>query len=157
VHPGTNVVTTGLAAYTGLAYPADYYGDVFYLLRDSDRIYRIDLVPPCFLAPAGPGTTLPFHDSTHDGDFRAIYDEDGDGEFDEVGFGSLTAIVQAPDPLGRDVLYVAARQNNGSDFESDSVILRIEYATAFTPYGGTPGRVPDSCFAGIDNPFTRPR
>src|SRR5262245_38753727 len=43
-----NPALTGIAAYTGLAYPAAFYGDVFYLLRDSTRIYRLDLDAPCF-------------------------------------------------------------------------------------------------------------
>src|SRR5262249_6060583 len=50
-HTG-NPTITGVAVYTGLAYPEEYYGDVFYLLRDSARIYRIDLQPPCFM-PSG--------------------------------------------------------------------------------------------------------
>lgn len=157
VHAGSNVVVTGLAAYTGLAYPAEYYGDVFYLLRDSARIYRVDLQPPCFLAPRTTVEPLRFHDSNRDGDFRAVYDVDDDGDFDNVGLPNLTAIVQGPDPLGRQVLYVAGRQNNGSDMLADSVVYRVEYASAFTPWSGDPGRVPDTCFAGIDNPFTRPR
>lgn len=157
VHPGSNVVVTGLAAYSGLAYPAAYYGDLFYLLRDSARIYRVDLEPPCFLAPTTTIATLPFHDSNRDGDFRALYDVDDDGDFDNVAAANLTAIVQAPDPLGREVLYVAGRQNNSSDMQADSVVYRIEYATAFVPWEGPTGRVADSCFAGLDNPFARPR
>jgi glucose/arabinose dehydrogenase len=152
-HP-TNPTVTGVAAYTGLAYPAEFYGDVFYLLRDSARIYRLDLQPPCFM-PSGAGIApLAFHDSTNDGDFRAIYDIDGDGQYDNVGFSTLTAITQGPSPVGQDTLYVAGKQGGG--FTDDSVIYRIEFATSFTPYGGPMGRVPDSCFAGVENPFTRP-
>src|SRR5262249_52898604 len=33
-HTGAPIIT-GVAAYTGLSYPAQFYGDVFYLLRDS--------------------------------------------------------------------------------------------------------------------------
>lgn len=157
VHPGSNVVVTGLSAYTGLAYPAEYYGDVFYLLRDSARIYRVDLQPPCFLPPSATADPLRFHDSNRDGDFRAVYDVDADGDFDNVALTNLTAIVQGPDPLGRQVLYIAGRQNNGSDMQADSVVYRLEYATAFAPWAGDPGRVPDSCFAGLENPFARPR
>ena len=151
-HTG-NPVVTGVAAYAGLAYPEDFYGDVFYLLRDSARIYRIDTTPPCFMPTATEQAPLVFHDSGNDNDFRAIYDIDGDGDFDNVGLATLVALAQGPSPVGADTLYVAGKQGNG--FTDDSVIYRIEYATAFTPYGGPLGRVPDSCFVGLDNPFTR--
>jgi len=151
-HTG-NPVVTGLSAYTGLAYPAEFYGDVFYLLRDSARIYRIDLSPPCFMPTASELAPLAFHDSTNDNDFRAVYDIDGDMHFDNVSLTALTAIAQGPSPTGADVLYVAGKQGGG--FSDDSAIYRIEFATSFTPYAGPLGRVPDSCFAGSDNPFTR--
>jgi glucose/arabinose dehydrogenase len=148
-----NPQVTGLSAYTGLAYPEEFYGDVFYLLRDSARIYRIDLTPPCFMPAASELTPLVFHDSANDGDFRAVYDVDGDDDFDNVGLTVLTAITEGPSPVGQSVLYVAAKQGGG--FTDDSVIYRIEFATTFTPYGGALGRVPDSCFAGTENPFAR--
>jgi glucose/sorbosone dehydrogenase len=151
-HTG-NPQVTGLAVSTSLGYPEEFYGDVFYLLRDSARIYRIDLQPPCFM-PTGPELTpLAFHDSNSDNDFRAVYDIDDDEDFDNVGLSTLSAIAQAPSPTGADVLYVAGKQGNG--FTDDSVIYRIEFATTFTPYAGPAGRVPDSCFAGIENPFAR--
>jgi glucose/arabinose dehydrogenase len=151
-HTG-NPVVTGVTAYTGLAYPEEFYGDVFYLLRDSARIYRIDLTPPCFMPTASELTPLAFHDSTNDGDFRAVYDVNGDGTFDTVTLATLIAIAQGPSPVGQDTLYVAGKQGNG--FTDDSVVYRIEFATSFTPYAGPSGRVPDSCFAGIENPFAR--
>jgi glucose/arabinose dehydrogenase len=151
-HTG-NPVVTGLAATTSLGYPAEFYGDLFYLLRDSARIYRIDLEPPCFMPASAELAPLAFHDSTSDGDFRAVYDVDDDGDFENVGLSVLTAITQAPSPTGADVLYVAGKQGNG--FTDDSVVYRIEYATSFTPYAGPAGRVPDSCFAGLENPFAR--
>lgn len=135
---------TGIAAYTGLAYPAAFYGDVFYLLRDSARIYRVDLEPPCFLPHPNGVTPLEFHDDVEDGDFVVFYDIDDDGEFENVSLTNLVAIVQAPNPQGAPVLYVAGRQGGG--FEDDAIIFRIEYATAFTPYAGPTGHVPDSCF-----------
>jgi len=46
-HAG-NPALSGVAVYTGLGYPAEYYGDVFYLLRDGARIYRMDLEPRAF-------------------------------------------------------------------------------------------------------------
>src|SRR4029453_9231181 len=46
-----NPQVTGLAVSTSLGYPEEFYGDVFYLLRDSARIYRIDLQPPCSRSP----------------------------------------------------------------------------------------------------------
>jgi glucose/arabinose dehydrogenase len=163
-----NPVVSGVAAYTGLAYPGDYYGDVFYLLRDSARIYRVDLAPPCFLPHPGGVTTTAFHDSASDGDFQVTYDIDGDDDFDTVTLTTLTAIVQGPDPLGRQVLYVAGKQGNSAAQTEDSVVFRIEYATAFAPYAGSTGRVPDSCFTdgvysggsgpapyGWENPFRR--
>jgi glucose/arabinose dehydrogenase len=151
-HTG-NPQVTGVAAYAGLGYPEEFYGDVFYLFRDSARIYRVDLEPPCFMPTGVELAPLPFHDSTSDGDFRAIYDIDGDEDFDNVGLSVLTAIAQGPSPTGQDVLYVAGKQGNG--FTDDSVIYRIEFATSFTPYAGPLGRVPDACFAGIENPFAR--
>jgi glucose/arabinose dehydrogenase len=154
-HPGNGLVVTGLFAYTGLGYPAEYYGDVFYLLRDSARIHRVDLTPPCFLPTGTELTPLPFHDSADDNDFRAIYDIDDDEDFDNVGLGTLVALAQGPDPLGRQVLYVAGKQNNGNDFTSDTAIYRIEFATTFVPYAGPTGRVDDACFAGTPNPFAR--
>lgn len=151
-HTG-NPQVTGVTAYTGLAYPEEFYGDVFYLLRDSARIYRIDLTPPCFMPSGTELAPLAFHDSSNDGDFRAVYDIDGNGTFDTVSLTTLTAITQGPSPVGQDTLYVAGKQGNG--FTDDSVVYRIEYATEFTPYSGPAGRVPDSCFAGIENPFMR--
>ncbi len=148
-----NPQVTGVAAYTGLAYPEEFYGDVFYLLRDSARIYRIDLTPPCFMPAGSELTPLVFHDSNNDNDFRAVYDIDGDLDFDNVGLSVLTAIAQGPSPVGQDTLYVAGKQGGG--FTDDSAIYRIEFATTFTPYSGPLGRVPDSCFAGTENPFTR--
>jgi glucose/arabinose dehydrogenase len=160
---------TGITAYTGLGYPAAYYGDVFYLLRASARIYRIDLDAPCFLPHPNGVTPMAFHDSTDDGDFTVVFDIDGDGQQDQVSFTNLVAIAQAPNPLGQQVLYVAAKQGTSNALDEDSVIFRIEYATAFTPYSGTPGRVPDACFSdgvysgggvgaplyGYENPFLR--
>ena len=135
---------TGIAAYAGLGYPAEFYGDVFYLLRDSARIYRINLEAPCFLPHPNGVTPVEFHDDVEDGDFVVNYDIDGDNEFENVSLTNLMAIVQAPNPQGVPVLYVAGRQGGG--FTDDSIIFRIEFATSFTPYAGTPGRVPDSCF-----------
>ena len=155
-HTG-NPSMTGVAAYTGFAYPAEYYGDVFYLLRQSARIYRLDLQPPCFMPDPNGITPLAFHDSTDDNDFNAISDFDDDGELDERQFANFMAIVPGPDPLGRQVLYVAAKQGNGNALLDHSVIFRIEFATVFTPYEGPAGRVADSCFsaAGYENPFLR--
>jgi hypothetical protein len=158
---------TGIAAYTGLAYPAEFYGDVFYLLRDSARIYRIDLEPPCFLPHPNGVTPVAFNDQAEDGDFVVNYDIDGDHEFENISLTSLVAIVQAPNPQGVPVLYVAGRQGGG--FTDDAIVFRIEYATVFTPYAGPAGRVPDSCFTdgvysgggsgtppyGWENPFHR--
>jgi glucose/arabinose dehydrogenase len=156
-HPG-NPTLTGIAAYTGLAYPAEYYGDVFYLLRSSARIYRVDLQPPCFLPDPAGTAPLAFHDATDDGDFTVLYDIDRDGQYDEVSFTNLTAIVQGPNPLGQQVLYVAGKQGNSNALTEHSVVFRIEYATAFTPWSGPLGRVDDACFAtsGFQNPFDRP-
>jgi glucose/arabinose dehydrogenase len=167
-HP-MNPTLTGIAAYTGLGYPAEYYGDVFYLLRASARIYRADLEPPCFLPHPNGVTPLPFHDAAEDGDFNVLYDIDSDGELDFPSFTSLVAITQGPSPLGQQVLYVAGKQGNSNALTEDSVVFRIEYATAFTPYAGPAGRVPDSCFSdgvysgggsgtppyGYENPFLR--
>ena len=135
---------TGVAAYAGLAYPAEFYGDVFYLLRDSARIYRVDLEPPCFLPHPNGVTPVEFHDQDEDGDFVVNYDIDGDQQFENVSLTNLVAIAQAPNPQGLPVLYVAGRQGGG--FTDDAIIFRIEYATAFTPYAGALGRVSDSCF-----------
>lgn len=154
-HAGSNEVVTGLAAYTGLAYPAEYYGDVFYLLRNGARIHRLDLEPPCFMPNDGPLAPLPFHDSDQDGDFRVLLDDDGDGDRELATFGNLMDVVQAPGPLG-EVLYVVARRSNSGDMLSPSAIFRIEFATAFTPWAGPLGRVDASCFAGRDDPFARP-
>ncbi len=137
---------TGLAAYTGLAYPDIYYGDVFYLLRDSARIYRLDLEPPCFMPNPGGMTPLAFHDSNKDGDFTVFYDVNGDGNPDNVTLTVLTAIVQAPNPMGQSVLYIAGKQSNSSGLTDDTVIFRLEYATSFTPYAGPTGRVADTCY-----------
>jgi glucose/arabinose dehydrogenase len=154
-HPNSASPPTAIGTYTGLGYPAEYYGDVFYVLRDSARVYRIDLAPPCFLPSATGLEPLVFHDSNNDGDWRAVYDIDDDGDFDTVSFTNLTGIAQGPSPFGVDVLYIAGKQNNGSDFTADSVVFRIEYARAFTPYAGPTGRVADGCFAGLENPFAR--
>ena len=151
-HTG-NPQVTGLAVSTSLGYPDEFYGDVFYLLRDSARIYRIDLQAPCFMPTGTELEPLAFHDSTSDNDFRAVYDIDDDDDFDNVGLTVLSAITQGPSPTGNAALYVVGKQGNG--FTDDSVIFRIEYASTFTPYGGPAGRVPDSCFAGIENPFAR--
>ena len=165
-----NPTITGLTAYTGLGYPAAFYGDVFYLLRASARIYRIDLDAPCFLPHPNGVTPIAFHDSTDDNDFTVVFDIDGDGQQDQVSFTNLMAIVQAPNPLGQQVLYVAAKQGTSNALNEHSAIFRIEYATAFTPYAGSPGRVPDACFSdgvysgggsggaplyGYENPFLR--
>jgi len=168
-HAG-NPVPAGLAAYTGVTYPAEYYGDVFYLLRDGARIYRIDLAPPCLLPHPNGVTPVAFHDSTQDGDFTAVYDVDGDDDVETVSFTSLSAIVQAPDPLGGRVLYVVGRQGSGNGLTEDSAIFRIEYTGTAPPWGGGVGRVDDACFAnGVysggdgtsplyawENPFARP-
>jgi glucose/arabinose dehydrogenase len=145
------------AVYTGLAYPEEFYGDVFYTLRQSARIYRIDLTPPCFLPDPAGVAPLAFHDVATDGDFNVSYDIDDDGDIDNINHTLLTAMVQGPDPLGRQVLYVAGRQNESSGHTEDSVVFRIEYATAFTPYAGPTGHVADTCFAGSgwENPFVR--
>jgi len=165
-HTQTNL--TGSSAYTGLGYPAEYYGDVFYLLRNDARIYRIDLDPPCFLPHPNGVTPTVFHDSDEDGDFRVTLDADDDGEFETLGFPSLVALAQGPDPRGKEVLYVAGKRGNGGD--DDTVIFRLEFATAYTPYAGPLGRVADACFNdGIysggsgtplysyENPFLRAR
>ena len=146
VAPAGNPVVSGVGVYTGLGYPAEYYGDVFYLLRDGARIYRMDLEPPCFLPHPNGVTAVPLHDSPDNGDFTVFYDINGDGQFDNVSLSNLVAIVQAPNPLGQQVLYVAGKQGNSNALTEDTVIFRIEYATEFTPYAGPIGRVPDSCF-----------
>lgn len=165
-NPAPNV--TGLTAYTGFAYPADYFGDVFYLIRDSARIYRIDLQPPCFLPNPGGVATFAFHDTNSDGDFSVTGDFNGDHAFENVSFNNFTAIATGPDRFGQQVLYVAGKQGNG--FSDDAVVFRIEYATDFVPYSGPTGRVADACFTdgtysgtalatvGYDyeNPFLRP-
>jgi len=46
-----NPTVTGIAAYTGLAYPAAFYGDCVLLLRDSAPSTASDLDAPCFLPP----------------------------------------------------------------------------------------------------------
>ena len=152
-----NPTITGVATYTGLGYPAEFYGDVFYLLRQSARIYRVDLTPPCFLPDPAGAAPLAFHDGTDDDDFSILYDFDHDGNFETVFFTNLVAIVEAPNPLGQRVLYVAGRTGVSNALTEDSAIFRIEYATEFTPYAGPYGRVPDSCFegTGYDNPFLR--
>lgn len=156
-HPGSNEVVSGLAAYTGLGYPAEFYGDVFYLLRNGARIYRLDLEAPCFVPATDSLAALPFHDSDeNDGDFRALYDMDEDGETEFVSFQNFIDIAQGPSPFGTDVLYVAARRDNNDDLQADTVVFRLEYATTFAPYTGALGRVGDECFAGSENPFTRP-
>ncbi len=142
-----NPAVSGIAAYTGLAYPAAFYGDVFYLLRDSARIYRLDLDAPCFLPHPGGVPPVAFHDSTGDGDFGVSYDLDGDGDFDTINATTFMALAQGPDPLGRQVLYVAGKQGSSSALTEDSIVFRIEYATAFTPYAGPFGRVADACFS----------
>ena len=165
-HAGT-AVPSAIAVYTGLAYPAEYFGDVFYVLRDSARIYRLDLQPPCFLPHPNGVAPVAFHDSTEDGDFTALYDRDDDGQLEFVFLPVLSALVQAPDPLGRQVLYLVGKE--GTSIGSDSVVFRVEFATAFTPWTGTVGRVADSCFSdGVysggsgpapyawENPFQRP-
>ncbi len=150
-HPGNPAIGKP-GVYTGRAYPAEYYGDLFYLLRDSARIYRLDLAPPCFLPHPGGMTPLPFHDSDNDGDFRAFYDVDGDGDYDNASFFNLTGIAEAPSPIGADTLYVVGRQSNSSALNQDSVIFRLEYATSFTPYQGADARVADSCYT--QGPFS---
>jgi hypothetical protein len=92
------------------------------------------------------------HDSDNDGDFRAFYDVDGDGEFDNASFFNLTSLAQAPSPIGADTLYVVGRQNNSSALDQDSVIFRLEYATSFTPYQGADARVAESCYT--QGPFS---
>jgi glucose/arabinose dehydrogenase len=157
-HPGSPAVTpAGLAVYTGLAYPAEFYGDVFYVLRESARIYRLDLQPPCFLPDPAGVPPLAFHDQSNDGDFVVNAAWDGDGDFYDRSFSSLVAVAQGPDGLGRQVLYVAGRQS-ASDLTADSVVFRIEYATDAVPWDGPVGRVPDTCFAGtgFENPFLAP-
>src|SRR5262249_53914329 len=156
-HPG-NPTLSGVAVYTGLGYPAAYYGDVFYLLRSSARIYRVDLAPPCFLPDPNGTAPLAFHDSIDDGDFTVLYDIDGDGTPDSVSFTALTAIVQGPNPLGQQVLYVAGRQGISNALTEDSVVFRIEWATVLDPWSGPLDRVPDECFAGsaFPDPFLRP-
>lgn len=138
----------GVAVYAGLGYPAEYYGDVFYVLQDYNaRIYRVDLAPPCFLPDPAGVTPVAFHDDgNNDDDFTVLYDLDGDGLPDDLTANSLTAITTAPDPLGQHALYVAGRQNNGA-FDDHSVVFRVEYATAFVPYSGPTTPVPDSCFS----------
>lgn len=149
---------SGPAVYSGLAYPEQFFGDLFYALRDGTRIYRLDLTAPCFLPDAGGMTALPFHDSAADNDFRVTYDFDQDGDTQDIFFGTLVGLVQGPDPLGRQILYVAGKQGDGNGLTEDSAIFRIEYATAFTPYAGPLGRVADSCFdsSGYANPFHLP-
>ncbi len=147
-NPGPAMV--GIATYTGLAYPDDYYGDVFYLWRDGSfrmRIWRVDLDPPCFLPHPNGVVPVPFHDSGSDGDFRVTYDKNGDHKFENVDFRSPVAIVPGPNSLGQQVLYVAAKEGNGNALTDDTIIFRIEYATTFTPYAGPTGRVADSCFS----------
>jgi glucose/arabinose dehydrogenase len=164
-------VITGVAAYSGLAYPAEFFGDIFYLLRTgAPRIRRINLDPPCFLPNPNGVTDVSFHDTNQNGDFTVFFDFDNDGDFENVTFAQLTAIVQGPSPTGQQVLYVAGKQGTNS-FTDDSVVFRLEYAAQLTdPYLGPTGRVADSCFAngtysgggpggappyGYDNPFRR--
>lgn len=155
-HPA--FIPGGAVVYTGPAYPAEFFGDLFYLpTRVSARIYRLDLQPPCFLPdPAG---VLPteFHDGS-DGDFDAFKDLDGDGDFETVRATTLTSFAQGPDPLGRQVLYVGGNTGSSSNINEDGVVYRIEYGLDFTPWAGSTGRVPDSCFAGgpYENAFRRP-
>jgi len=156
VHPGSNEVPSALAAYTGGAYPAEFYGDVFYLLRNSARIYRIDLTPPCFVPGTDTQAPLAFHDQADDDEFFAFYDVDGDGDPNFVSLTSLTSIVQGPSPQGGQVLYLGANQNASGELTQDGVVFRLEYATAFTPYEGPTGRVGDECFTAYENPFRRP-
>jgi len=147
----------GMAAYTGLGYPAEYYGDLFYVMRDGARIYRVDLKPPCFQPAGGDLEPLPFHASDDDGDFRALIDEDGDDDVDNVWFQAFRDVVEAPNPWQKTSLYVAANQWNTNELDVHSAIFRIEFATTYTPYAGATGRVADSCFSGgVENPFARP-
>lgn len=149
--------TAGMSAYTGLAYPAEYYGDLFYVMRDGARIYRVDLKPPCFQPGGANLEPLPFHDTDdNDGDFRALIDEDDDGNLDFVWFQTFRDIVEAPNAQGKTALYVVANQWSTNDIDVHSAIFRIEYATTYTPYAGATGRVADSCFGGaVENPFAR--
>jgi len=71
-------------------------------------------------------TPLAFHDSTDDNDFNVISDFDGDGEFDEGQFTNFMAIVQGPDPLGRQVLYVAAKRGNGNALDRHCSVFESE-------------------------------
>lgn len=161
-------VLPGIAAYTGLAYPAQYYGDVFYL-RGGDKIYRVDLDPPCFLPNPNGVTALAFHDTNQNGDFTVNFDINKNNNPLNVAFPNLTAIVQGPNGKGQQVLYVAGRQG-ANTFADHAMVFRIDYATAFTPYAGPTGRVDASCFAtgvysgggpagatpyGYENPFLR--
>ncbi len=140
-------LVAGAAAYTGLGYPAEYYGDVFYVLRDNNaRIYRVDLAPPCFLPDPAGVAPIAFHDDgNNDDDFTVLYDLDGDHIPDDLTANSLTAVAMAPNPLGQQVLYVAGRQNGGG-FDDHSVVFRIEYATEFVPYDGPTTPIADACF-----------
>jgi glucose/arabinose dehydrogenase len=147
-----NSVIRGPAAYTGYGYPAEYFGDMFYVLRDGARIYRLDLAPPCFMPDPAGMTPIPFHDSSNDNDFNAFYDSDDDGDLENVGFRNFMALAQGPNPMGQDVLYLAARQSNSSSLTSHSIIFRLEYATTFTPYQGGAARVDDSCYT--QGPFS---
>jgi hypothetical protein len=54
------------------------------------------------------------------------------------------------------VLYLSANQSASGELTQDGVVYRLEYATAFTPYDGPPGRVGDECFTAYENPFRRP-
>jgi glucose/arabinose dehydrogenase len=156
VHPGNGENITSLAAYTGTAYPAEYFGDVFYLLRGSARIYRVDLAPPCFVPGTATQAPLAFHDQEDDDEFFAYYDIDDDGDPNFVSLTSLAAITPGPNPLGGQVLYLAANQNASGELTQDAVVFRLEYATAFTPYDGPVARVGDECFTDYENPFRRP-
>ena len=92
----------GAAVYTGLAYPADYFGDVFYLLRDGARIYRIDLTPPCFVADPAGRAPLAFHDAPEDGDFDVFFDSSPVFKLEptaEMKHTSAVAWFSGPEPL----------------------------------------------------------
>jgi hypothetical protein len=146
-HTG-NPQVTGLAVSTSLGYPEEFYGDVFYLLRDSARIYRIDLQPPCFMPTGSELAPLVFHDSNSDNDFRAVYDIDDDEDFDNVGLSTLSAITQGRARPGR------TRSTSSASRGTASPTTRSSTASSSRPRSRrirARGRVPDSCFAGIEN------
>jgi hypothetical protein len=152
-HTG-NPQVTGLAVSTSLGYPEEFYGDVFYLLRDSARIYRIDLQPPCFMPSGTELAPLVFHDSNRRQRLPAIYDIDGDDDFDNVGLSTLSAITQGaePDRHGR----ALRRRQAGERLHRRLRHLPHRVRDHVHAVCGPRGSRARQLLAGIENPFARP-